>query len=339
MHIRCMREIGDPKEPWMIRLIKLAALALAAGFQLIGGAAAQQVFPTRTVRFILPYGPGSASDTTARLFAERLSARWGKPVVVENRPGGDGLVSLDAFAGAHDDHTMWFGPAGAFNVLPYQHNTLPFDPKRDLNPIASVSEVVLAVSTPVSMNVSSVDDLVAMARAQPGKLNAAAANGISDFLLFGFFKSMGLQVARVPYRDIMQAPSDLAESRIQVLSTSLAVVQPLSKAGRIKVLVVTSAQRAPSSPEAPTAAEAGYPALTFESIGGVFGPRDMPDKLRESIAADFQKIAEDPIIAKRLADTGQIISVLGPAQFGARVQEQRDRLAELARTLGVKPAQ
>jgi len=137
----------------------------------------------------------------------------------------------------------------------------------------------------------------------------------------------------------MQAPSDLAESRIQVLSTSLAVVQPLSKAGRIKVLVVTSAQRAPSSPEAPTAAEAGYPALTFESIGGVFGPRDMPDKLRESIAADFQKIAEDPIIAKRLADTGQIISVLGPAQFGARVQEQRDRLAELARTLGVKPAQ
>jgi len=334
-----MREIGDPKELSMIQLIKLATLALAAGFQLIGGAAAQQVFPTRTVRFILPYGPGSASDTTARLFAERLSARWGKPVVVENRPGGDGLVSLDAFAGAHDDHTMWFGPAGAFNVLPYQHNTLPFDPKRDLNPIASVSEVVLAVSTPVSMNVSSVDDLVAMARAQPGKLNAAAANGISDFLLFGFFKSMGLQVARVPYRDIMQAPSDLAESRIQVLSTSLAVVQPLSKAGRIKVLVVTSAQRAPSSPEAPTAAEAGYPALTFESIGGVFGPRDMPDKLRESIAADFQKIAEDPIIAKRLADTGQIISVLGPAQFGARVQEQRDRLAELARTLGVKPAQ
>jgi len=246
-----MREIGDPKELSMIQLIKLATLALAAGFQLIGGAAAQQVFPTRTVRFILPYGPGSASDTTARLFAERLSARWGKPVVVENRPGGDGLVSLDAFAGAHDDHTMWFGPAGAFNVLPYQHNTLPFDPKRDLNPIASVSEVVLAVSTPVSMNVSSVDDLVAMARAQPGKLNAAAANGISDFLLFGFFKSMGLQVARVPYRDIMQAPSDLAESRIQVLSTSLAVVQPLSKAGRIKVLVVTSAQRAPSSPEAP----------------------------------------------------------------------------------------
>jgi tripartite-type tricarboxylate transporter receptor subunit TctC len=323
----------------MVRLIALAALALGATLQFIGGAAAQQMFPTRTVHFILPFGAGSASDATARLFAERLSARWGKPVVVENRPGGDGLISLDAFVSAHDDHTMWFGPAGTFNVLPYQHDRLPFE-QRDLNPIASVSEVVLAISTPASMNVNSIDELVAMARAQPGNLNAAAANGISDFLLFGFFKSMGLQVERVPYRDIMQAPSDLAEGRIQVLSTSLAVVKPLSKAGRIKVLAVTSRLRAPSAPDVPTAAEAGYPALTFESIGGVFGPRDMTDKLRENIAADFQKIAQDnPIIAKRLADTGQIMSVLGPAQFGARVQEQRDKIAELAKTLGVKPAQ
>ena len=319
------------------RFLHLAAGA--AALPAVSSIAWAQAYPTRTVRFILPFGAGSASDTTARLFAERLSARWGKPVVVENRPGGDGLVSLDAFVGAHEDHTMWFGPAGTFNVLPYQHDTLPFDPKRDLNPIASVSEVVLAVSTPLSMNVNTIDELVAMARAQPGKLIAAAANGISDFLLFGFFKSMALQIVRVPYRDIMQAPSDLAESRIQVLSTSLAVVQPLSKAGRIKVLAVTSRQRAPSAPDIPTAAEAGYPALTFESIGGVFGPRGMTDKLRESIAADFQKIAEDPIIAKRLGDTGQIMSVLGPAQFGARVQEQRDKLAAIAKTLGVKATQ
>ena len=198
---------------------------------------------------------------------------------------------------------------------------------------------MLAISTPVLMNVESVNQLVAMARAQPGKLNAAAAQGISDFLLFGFIKSVGLEIVRVPYRDIMQAPNDLAESRIQVLSTSLAVVQPLSKAGRIKVLAVTSRQRAPSMPGVPTAAEAGYPALTFESIGGVFGPRGMPDKLRQSIAADFQKVAEDSIIAQRLGDTGQVMSVLGPAEFGARVQEQRDKIAALAKMLGLKAAQ
>ncbi len=322
----------------MARRFGWAAVALAASLQLIGSAAAQQTFPTRTVHFILPFGPASASDTAARMFAERLSARWGKPVVVENRPGGDGLVSLDAFVGAHDDHTMWFGPAGTFNVLPYQHDTLPFDLRRDLVPIVSVSEVVLAISTPVAMSVSSLDQLMTTAREHPGKLNGAAAQGISDFLLFGFAKSMGLEIVRVPYRDIMQAPSDLAESRIQVLCTSLAVVQPLSKAGRIKVLAVTSRQRAPTAPEVPTAGEAGYPALTFESIGGVFGPRGMPDKSRESIAADFQKVAEDPIVAKRLADTGQIMSVLGPAEFAARVEEQRDKIAALAKTLGVKAA-
>jgi tripartite-type tricarboxylate transporter receptor subunit TctC len=302
-------------------------------------ARAQRAFPTRTVHFILPFGAASATDMTARLFAERLSARWGKPVVVENRPGGDGLVSLDAFVGAHDDHTMWFGPAGAFNVLPYQHDTLPFDLIRDLNPIASVSQVVLAISMPASMKVESIDQLVAMARAQPGQLNAAASNGISDFLLFGFLKSMGLQMVKVPYRDIMQSPNDLAENRIQVLSTSLAVVQPLSRAGRIKVLAVTSRQRAPGAPDVPTAIEAGYPALTFESIGGVFGPREMPNTLRESIAADIREAANDPIIAQRLADTGQVVSVLGPAEFAAGVQEQRAKLAELARTLGMKAAQ
>src|SRR5262249_34424361 len=126
----------------MVRLIALAALALGASLQLIGGAAAQQMFPTRTVHFILPFGAASASDTTARLFAERLSARWGKPVVVENRPGGDGLVSLNTFVGTHDDHTMWFGPAGTFNVRPYQHHTPPFAPPPHLNPTPTLPQPV-----------------------------------------------------------------------------------------------------------------------------------------------------------------------------------------------------
>jgi tripartite-type tricarboxylate transporter receptor subunit TctC len=323
----------------MMRLIAAAALALAASLPFGGGAAAQQAYPTKTVRLILPFGPASATDIAARMFADRLSARWNKPVVVENRPGGDGLVSLNAFVDAHDDHALWFGPAGIFNVLPYGHESLRFDVKRDLVPIVSISQVVLALSMPASMHIDSVDAMVKLIRAQPGKLNGAAAQGISDFLLFGFAKQMGLDIARVPYRDIMQAPNDLIENRIQILSTSYAVVQALSKAGRINVLAVTSRQRAPSAPEVPTAIEAGYPALTFESIGGVFGPRDMPDQLRERIAADFRKVAEDPIIAQRLGDTGQIISLLGPAEFAKGVEEQRDKLAGLAKVLGIKSAQ
>jgi tripartite-type tricarboxylate transporter receptor subunit TctC len=322
----------------MTRRIALAALVVAACLAFVGEAAAQD-FPAKTVRFILPYGPASASDMTARLFADRLSKLWNKPVVVENRPGGDGLVSLAAFVQAHDDHVLWFGPAGALNVLPYNHDTLSFDVKRDLTPIVSVSQVVLAVSTPSTMHVDTIDQLVAPARREPGKLNAAAAQGISDFLLFGFIKKSGLDIVRVPYRDIMQAPNDLVGGRLQVLATSYAVVQPLENAGRIKVLAVSSRQRAPSAPNVPTAIEAGYPDLTFESIGGVFGPRDMPLEMRKKIAADFQKVATDPIIPKRLADTGQIITLLGPTEFAKSVQGQRDKLAELAKILGVKAAQ
>ena len=190
------------------------------------------------------------------------------------------------------------------------------------------------------MNINTVDQLVALAKAQPGKLNAAAATGISDFLLVGWIKNMDLQIVRVPYRDIMQAPNDLAENRIQVLSTSLAVAQPLMQAGRIKVLAVTSKQRAQGAPDIPTAAEAGYPALTMETAGGLYGPKGMSNDLRESIAVDWRKIAEeDPVIAKRLAETGQIMTLRGPTEFAASIKEQNDQLAAIAKTLGLMAAQ
>ena len=316
-----------------------AIAAIAATVQFAGAAQAQQAYPTKTVRFIVPYGAASASDITARLFADRLSARWGKPVVVENRPGGDGLVALNAFIDAHDDHTLFFGPAGTFEVLPYNQDTLPFDAKNDIVPIVCVSQVVLAISVPPSMNIKTLDEFVTLARAQPGKLNAAAASGISDFLLFGFIKNMGLQIVKVPYRDIMQAPNDLAENRIQVLATSLAVVQPLAQAGRIEILAVTSDQRAPAAPEVSTAKEAGYPALTFESLFGLFGPRGMPDELRRNIATDIGTIANaDPAIGKRLGNIGTIMSIRGPSEFAASVDRQRVQLAAIAKTLGLKTA-
>jgi tripartite-type tricarboxylate transporter receptor subunit TctC len=323
----------------MGRFMAFAAVVLAASLQFAGDAMAQQTYPTRAVRFILPFNPASASDITARLFADRLSARWGKPVVVENRPGGDGIVSIQAFVAANDDHTLWFGPAGTFTVQPYDHDTLPYDSKRDLIPIVSASDVVLAVSVPAALNVNSLDQLVALAKAQPGKLNAAAATGISDFALFGWIKNMDLQIVKVPYRDIMQAPNDLAEARIQVLGTSFAVVQPLMRAGKIKVLAVTSRKRFSAAPDIPTAQEAGFPALTFESIGGLFGPPGMSQAVRESIAADFRAVSADPIIPQRITDIGTIMDIRGPTEFAAAVQEQRDKLAAIAKVLGMKAAQ
>jgi tripartite-type tricarboxylate transporter receptor subunit TctC len=322
-----------------MRRLFAIAIVLAAVAGVLRGAPAQQTYPTRTVRLILPFGAASATDITARLLADRLSTHWGKPVVVENRPGGDGLVALNAFLGAHDDHTLFFGPAATFLVHLYDEEKPPYDP-RDVMPIAQVYVTVLAISVPTALNVGTMDELIALARAQPGKLNAAAATGNSDFLIFGFIKSMGLQIAKVPYRDIMQAPNDLAEDRIQILSSSLAVAQPMMRAGRIKVLLVTSKQRALGSPELPTAAEAGYPALTMETAGGLFGPPQMPAELRESIAGELRKIAEDdPVIAQRLADTGQIMTLRGPADFARSVAEQNAQLGALAKIIGLKGAQ
>ena len=314
-------------------------IALLANVLGIAGAAGQD-YPTRPVRFIVPFGPAAGADIAARLFADRLTARWGKPVLVENRPGGDGLVAITAFIGANDDHTLRWAPAGTFAVHSYQHDKLPYDAERDLIPIASVSTIVLAMSASASLNLTTIGELVALARAHPGKLNAAAANGNSDFLLFGFLKSADLDVLKVPYRDILQAPNDLAEGRIQLLMTSLAVVQPHMQAGKIKVLAVTSRKRSPSAPDIPTVAEAGYPALELDSPIGLFGPRGMPIALRERVANELRAVVEaDPVITARIESTGQIVAIGGPDAFAAEIKQLRTKLAATAEILGFKRAQ
>jgi len=155
-----------------------------------------------------------------------------------------------------------------------------------------------------------------------------------------FLKDAGLQMAKVPYRDINQAPNDLAEGRIQVLMTSLAAVQAQMQTGRVKVVAVTSRARASTVPEVPTVIEAGYPALALDGLVGLFGPRGMSSELRDRIVTDFRAVAAaDTLIATRLEATGQIVDIRGPAEFAAGVEEQRAKLAAIAKTLGIKPAQ
>ena len=321
-------------------MLRILAVMAALAINLLGVVAHAQTYPQRTVKFILPFGPASGTDITARLIADRLSARWGKPAVVENRPGGDGLVAINAFVAANDDHTLLWVPVGTFAVHPYDKEKLPYDANRDLIPVANVSSLFLAATTSTALNVGSLRELVELVRANPGKFNWAAANGNADFLMSGFLKSNGLEMAKVPYRDILQAPNDLAENRIQLLSSSLAIVTPLMQAGKVKVLAVTGRRRAPSAPEVPTVTEAGYPALVMESIGGIFGPRGMPLAVREQIAADVRAaVASDPTIATKLEATGQIVDVRGPNEFAAGIKELNDQLAGIAKVLGMKAAQ
>ena len=317
----------------MFRFSIVLAVALLAT---VTGTTAQ-TYPSRTVKFILPFGPASGTDIVARMVGERLSKRWNQPVVIENRPGGDGLVSINAFTAANDDHTLLWVPVGIFAVHPFEREKLPYDADRDLLPIVGVTSLALAASAPESLKTPTLSEFIALSKANPGKFNAAAASGNADFLLGFFLKSMDLQMAKVPYRDIMQGPTDIAEGRIELLMSSLAIVTPLMQAGKIRVMAVTSRQRMPSVPDVPTVREAGYPSLEMDSPGGIFGPRGMPLATRERIAQDVRaELAADPTIAKRLEATGQVITGLPPAEFAASIQELRDKLGAIAKLLDMK---
>jgi tripartite-type tricarboxylate transporter receptor subunit TctC len=319
--------------------IRLVISAICAGLAVMAAAlpSAAQTWPQRNVRFIVPLGPGSGVDIAARLFADKLSARWGKPVVVENRPGGDGIVGISAFVGAHDDHTLLFTPAATFNAHPFLHDKLPYD-VADLAPIARVSNTIVAIVTPAAMKLGSLEGLFAQVRRQPGKLNWATATGISDFLLASFLKNADLDMSKVPYRDTVQASTDLAEGRIQFYWGALVIVRPQVEAGKARLVAVSNSTRAPDYPDVPTVAEAGYPALQYDGLAGLFGPRDLADDIRERIAADVKSIAADPLIAARLRSAGQIANPGRAADFAASIEQQRAIVAKIAQEMGIKPA-
>jgi tripartite-type tricarboxylate transporter receptor subunit TctC len=288
------------------------------------------------VKFIVPLGPGSGVDIGGRLLADRLPARWGKPVVIENRPGADALVAIQAFVSAADDHTLLLTPAGNFTVHPLQYAKLPYAPE-DLVPLARISNPILAVGVPTSLKIDTLADFVKYARANAGKLNAATVPGITEFTFDYFVKTAGLDIAKVPYRDTVQAATDLAEGRLQVMMSSYAILQPRVQAGSVKVLAVNGHERTAILPGIPTAAESGFPALEVEGLVGLFGPRGMAKELRERIGGDVAAIAGDPVIAERLAATAQVPNPGGPAELAAAIDAQRAQIATIAKALGPIP--
>ena len=168
--------------------IKTMVGVVAASLLMLSAApTAAQTWPQRTVKFILPLGPGSGADIGARLIAEKLATRWGQPVVVENRPGGDAIVAINAFVSAHDDHVLLLSPSSAFIAHPYVYDKLSYDP-RDLSPVARISSTLISISVPPSLNARSLNEVFAMARAQPGTLNWASTTGATDLIVQSFVK-------------------------------------------------------------------------------------------------------------------------------------------------------
>jgi tripartite-type tricarboxylate transporter receptor subunit TctC len=205
--------------------------------------------------------------------------------------------------------------------------------------VARVSNTLLGYAVQGSSTIGSVADFMAQVRAQPGKLNYTTATGVTDVIFDGYFKSAGLVITRVPYRDVVTPLTDLGEGRIQAYIGALAIEQPHLQSGRAKLIAITNTERAAAAPGIPTVAEAGFPELNFDGLTGLFGPRDMPNEVRARIAADIRAAMADPVIVSRLISTGQVVNPGGAAELAASIEGQRGSLMAIAKMLGIKPAQ
>ncbi|MBS0247956.1 MAG: tripartite tricarboxylate transporter substrate binding protein [Proteobacteria bacterium] len=320
-----------------LRALAVALLVVGAG-ALSAPSSQAADWPSRTVRFIIPLGPGSGVDITARILADKLQTQWGQSVVVENRPGGDAMIAMNAVINANDDHTLLFAPASTFTAHPLLHDKLPY--QRDaLVPIARVTNTLIALGVPADLGVTSIKELVAKVKAAPGKLNYASVTGANDLLFAAFLKAEKLDMVKVPYKDPVSAINDVSEGRIQAFVGAYAIMRPRVQQGKVKVIALTNVEHAKSLNDIPTAAEAGYKSLELDGLVGVLGTKAVAPDVRKKIAADIRGILDDPAINARLVATGQVVNPGSPDEFAAALKDQTDKVMDIGKILGIKPAQ
>ena len=317
---------------WLLSRGLLCWLAIS-----MASAACAQNWPQHSVRMITPLGPGSGMDVVARTFAERLSAKWGQPVVVENRQGADGILAVQSFLSDRDNHSLMFAFAGLLSINPLVHgDKLPYD-VRDVVPVASAIDSTLALTVSETLKLDTLADFVKAAKARPGQLNWAATTGLPLYVVAALQKSASIDITQIAYRDFSPAFQDFATGRVQLLATGITLLLPQVHSGRGKFLMVTNSARSPLAPDVPTPAEAGFPELSFNGVNGIYGWRGMPDSLKARIAADVREIANDPAVAERLKPTGSMMRPGNAAEFAAAIEEQRSKVAAVAEAVTAKP--
>jgi len=316
------------------KLILLGVFSLSAALG-CSVAYAQQNWPSRAVRLILPFGPASGADIAARILAEKLQPMWGQAIVIEGKPGGDGLISIGAVVSAKDDHILFFGPTSSYIVHPFIHENLPYDPDKDLTPIAGVAQVQIAMAVPTKLGIHSVLDFVNYAKRNPDKVSYGVAPGFSEFVFDGFRREQGLQIAKVPYRDITTSPADLGEGRIQLAMMSYAAMRSTEELGTIKIIAMNSHKRSEIALNIPSVVEAGFPGLVASPILGFVGSREISLASREKIARDIGIVLQDPKVRERLNASGQSAAAMNVQEFAAGIKEQKEQVERIAKVLNM----
>ena len=306
----------------------LAATALLA---LAGAAAAQDGWPAKPVRLVVPFAPGGSTDVVGRMLGQKLSALWGQPVVVENRAGAGGNVGADAVAKAPGDGYTLLMASGSITINPALYKKMPFDTTKDLVPITNVAQGPMLVVVQDGSPYKSLKDLIAAAKAKPGAINFASAGVGSQVHLAGenFADAAGIDLQHVPYKGEALGYNDLIAGQVQMMVGNFAAASALIGPGRLRALAVTSKTRMAQMPELPTAHEAGLPG--FESIGwfGLFAPAGTPAAVLQKVQRDTAQVMAETEIKARLYVQGMSPVVNSSADFAQQVNRELRRWAQV----------
>jgi len=319
-----------------MRIIRNGLVALSL---LVTGTAAAQDYPDRPIRLLVGFAAGGPADVMARLVGDKLAEVWGKPVIVENITGGAGNVAADRVAkAAPDGYTLMAAASATIVTNPSLYPKLGFDPVKDFAPITQAVYTPNLLAVPAGLPVNSVAQLVAYARAQPGKVTFGSAGvGTSQHLAGELFKTMaGIDITHVPYRGIAAVMPDLLAGRISMVFGNITAVLPLVRDGRLRALAVTSPRRWASVPDLPTMIEVGYKDFDSTAWFGLMAPAGTPQPIIDRIHQEAVRILARPDIRKRFDEIGMEAIGNTPAEFAAVIAAETPQWAKVIKDAGVK---
>ena len=317
---------------------KLAYVMTAAAGLICSGTQAQQVYPSKVVRFIVTYPPGGSSDVMARIIGKQLTEYWGQQVMIETRPGADGAIGMEyAAKQPADGYTFLLGNFGPVVAKPLLAN-VPYDWKRDFVPVSRITMAANILVVPNTLPVKNVKQLVALAKARPGELTygTSGPGSMSHFSGEMFKRLAGVNMITVNYKGNAQAISEIMGGQISTMfSDALPAVQGL-KTGKIRALAVTSEQRWPHTPELPTLAEEGIKGFAAVNWWGILFPAGVPRPIVDKVAGDLGKALANPSVKSALAVLGVEAISSTPEQFGAFMASEAERWGKLIREAGLE---
>jgi tripartite-type tricarboxylate transporter receptor subunit TctC len=319
-----------------MRTMRLLLLALL-GVWLFGPARAQGHYPTRPIKVVVPLTPGSPVDVVARLVGQQWSPALGQPVIIENRPGAGATIGAKTVAAADPDGYTLLLTAANHVIAPSAYKNLSYDPIKDFAPLSSVAVMPFVIVIANSVPANTVPELVAYAKANPGKLNFGFGLGTSPHLLGELFKlTTHTDIASIPYKGGAQAVSDILTGQIHMNIGTTATLVPLVKAGRLKAIAVTGAERYPELPDVPTMIESGYPQLSLGFWAGILAPAQTPADVMRTLGTTLTTVLLSNDMKANMAKLGLQPKASSPQEFGEfLLHEMRDWSAAVAAT-GVK---